>query len=408
MTHVIVIGAGAAGLFAAGEVSKSGCKVTVIEHMQSPGKKLLITAKGRCNVTNNCDVEEFLQNVRSNARFLYSCINNCPPRYIMNLFENELDVPLKTERGKRVFPKSDSANDILNALLKRAKDANFLYNTSVKGLITENGEIKGVTLANGKKLFANNVIVATGGASYPVTGSTGDGYKLAKSVGHTIVKPEPCLVSLVERGNSCTAMSGLALRNVELTLWENGKKVFCSMGEMLFTHFGISGPLVLSASAHTRDFNKYKYTVTIDTKPALSKEVLQKRIDEDFLLLSKKSAQNSLTKLLPTSMQQAVLQKWGINTDKQINQITRKERTELMELLKAYPIEIKSRGDLEHAVITSGGVNVKEIDPKTMQSKLCKGLYFAGEVLDVDAYTGGFNLGIAFASAHAAAEAVCK
>ncbi len=402
MTDVIIIGAGAAGIFAAGSAIKNGLSVIVLERNSKPGLKLLITGKGRCNVINNCDEQEFLRNVRRNSRFLYSAVRACPPQYIMSIFEDELNISLKTERGRRVFPVSDKAEDILNGLLLRAQGAKFMYNSCVKSLIINDGMVKGVNLQNGEKIFAKNVIIACGGVSYPTTGSTGDGYKLAKMANHTIIEPQPSLVSLVEQGATCKKMTGLSLRNVSLSLWENNKQIYTQQGELLFTHFGLSGPLVLSASAHINDMKKYNYTVTIDTKPALTQEVLAKRIDEDFTLLSKKEASKSLTKLLPASMQQVVIDIWNIDTQKQINQITRKERQELVKLLKAFPVKIKSKGDLDHAVITSGGVCVKEIDPKTMQSKLCKGLYFAGEVIDVDAYTGGYNLGIAFATAHAA------
>ncbi len=405
MLNVIIIGAGAAGLFAAGTAVQSGHNVRVIEHKPSAGAKLLITGKGRCNVTNNCDIDEFMKNVRSNPRFLYSCLQACPPQYVMSIFENELGVPLKTERGRRVFPNSDKAQDILLALLKRAKNADIMYNQSVKSLIISNGAVQGVKLASGETIKADAVIVATGGVSYPVTGSTGDGYKLAKQAKHTIVQPQPSLVSLVERGSLCNKMMGLSLRNVALTLHENNKPIYTEQGEMLFTHFGVSGPIVLSASAHIKDINKYKYHITIDTKPALSTEVLEKRIDEDFKLLAKKEAKSCLTKLLPLSMQQVVIDVWGVDTNRQVNQITRKERQDLVKLLKAFPIQLKSKGDLQHAVITAGGVSTREINPKTMESKLCKGLFFVGEVIDVDAYTGGYNLGIAFATAHAAGSA---
>ncbi len=405
MPDIIIVGAGAAGLFAAGAAVKSGYDVIVVEKMSTPGAKLLITGKGRCNLTNNCTVDEFLLNVRRNPRFLYSSLHACPPAFIIDLFENELGVPLKTERGRRVFPKSDKAQHILNAMLQRANGAKFLYNSKVKKLLLDNGKINGVVLENGKTINAHAVIIACGGVSYPITGSTGDGYALAKQAGHTIIEPEPSLVSLVENGSVCKKMTGLSLRNITLTLYENEKAIFTEQGELLFTHFGLSGPLVLSASAHIKDLSRYKYKVTIDTKPALSNEVLMKRIDEDFAMLNKKEASNSLTKLLPASMRTPVIDIWGIDSTKQINQITRKERQELLELLKAFPVKIKCKGDLEHAVITSGGVSTKEINPKTMESKLCKGLYFAGEVIDVDAYTGGYNLGIAFATAQAAVEA---
>ncbi len=434
---VLIIGAGAAGLFAAGTAINNGKSVVVIEKKPSAGAKLLITGKGRCNVTNNCTVDEFLQNVRRNPRFLFSCLQACPPAFVMDLFENELNVPLKTERGRRVFPKSDKAQHILNALIQRASGAKFMYGSAVKSLIIDESavnsapqgavdeaiqlpaqgkvksstskqaqiKVRGVLLQNGKTIAAKNIIVACGGVSYPVTGSTGNGYKLAKQAKHTIITPEPSLVSLVENGNICKKMTGLSLRNVALTLLENGKPIFKEQGELLFTHFGLSGPLVLSASAHINDISRKSYAVTIDTKPALSNEVLAKRIDEDFALMSKKEAANCLTKLLPASMREPVIEVWGINANKQINQITRKERDELLKLMKAFPIKIKSKGDLEHAVITSGGVSTKEINPKTMESKLCEGLYFAGEVIDVDAYTGGYNLGIAFATGHVAAVA---
>ncbi|MEG1640073.1 MAG: NAD(P)/FAD-dependent oxidoreductase [Ruthenibacterium sp.] len=403
MAKIGIIGAGAAGLFAAGTALAAGHSVTVIEHMDAAGKKLLITGKGRCNLTNNCTPDEFMKNIRRNPRFLYSALNACPPSVVMDLFENKLAVPLKTERGRRVFPQSDRAADILNALLRYADGAKFSYHTAANALHIKDERVTGVVLSNGQMMPTDAVIVATGGVSYPVTGATGDGYTLAKQAGHTIITPEPSLVSLVERGDTAKKMMGLSLKNIVLTLFEENKVIFSEQGEMLFTHFGVSGPLVLSASAHIRDMQKYAYHLTIDLKPALSAEKLQKRIDEDFVLLSAADAANCLVKLLPASMRPVMLQLWGVAPDKKVNQITREERQKLLSLLKAFPIELKSKGDLEHAVITSGGVNVKEIDPKTMQSKLCGGLYFAGEVLDVDAYTGGYNLGIAFATAYAAA-----
>ncbi len=402
MPDCIIIGAGAAGLFAAGSALQQGKSVVLLEHKESPGKKLLITGKGRCNVTNNCEPEEFLKNVRRNPRFLYSALAACPPSKVMEIFENELQVPLKTERGGRVFPQSDRAADILNALLRRAQGAQIRYE-GVKQLCLENGRCTGVQLESGQTLSAASVLVATGGVSYPTTGSTGDGYRLAQQAGHKIIPPEPSLVSLVERGGMCKRMMGLSLRNVKLTLWEGNKKRFSEQGEMLFTHFGVSGPLVLSASAHIRDMKKYGYRIEIDLKPALSPEKLDRRVTEDFALMAGREASHCLEKLLPASMQPVVLEKWGVDPQRKVNQITREERRQLVELLKAFPIELSGKGDLAHAVVTSGGVCVKEIDPKTMESKLCSGLYFAGEVLDVDAYTGGYNLGIAFATAHAAA-----
>lgn len=402
MAHIVIVGAGAAGLFAAGTALAGGHRVTVLEHMDAPGKKLLITGKGRCNLANDCDAETFLKHVRRNPRFLYSALAACPPAFVMDLFENKLGLPLKTERGRRVFPQSDCAADVLDALLRYADDADIVYRAA-QGLLLEDGRAIGVRLAKGGTLRADAVVVATGGASYPVTGSTGDGYRFAKEAGHTVITPEPSLVSLVERGNTARRMMGLSLKNVVLTLREGAKAVFCEQGEMLFTHFGISGPLVLSASAHIRDMRKYEYNALIDLKPALAPEKLQKRVNEDFALLANKDAANCLVKLLPAKMQPVMLELWGVPPEKKVNQITREERQKLVELLKAFPITLHEKGDLQHAVVTSGGVDVRQVNPKTMESKLCPGLYFVGEVLDVDGYTGGYNLGIAFATAYAAA-----
>ncbi|MEG0178633.1 MAG: NAD(P)/FAD-dependent oxidoreductase [Oscillospiraceae bacterium] len=405
MAKVIIIGAGAAGLFAAGTAASLGHKVTVIEHMPSPASKLLITGKGRCNLTNNCTVEEFMPNVRRNPRFLYSALSAFPPEQVMRLFETELCVPLKTERGRRVFPISDRAQDIKQALLQYAQNAHIIYG-DVKHLIIKSDKINGVCLKSGDTINADNVIVATGGLSYENTGSTGDGYRFATESGHSVTALEPSLVSLVERGNIAKRMMGLSLKNVAITLYEGDKSIYTEQGEMLFTHFGVSGPLILSASAHIRDMQKHKYRIDIDLKPALSREKLDKRIVSDFALLSGKDAANCLVKLLPSKMRDVMADIWGIEPNLKTNQITREQRLRLVELMKAFPIEIKEKGDLAHAVITSGGVNVKEINPKTMESKIVHGLFFVGEVLDVDAYTGGYNLQIAFSTAYAAAKGI--
>ncbi len=405
MADVIVVGAGAAGLFAAGTAQRLGHTVTVIEHMTTPGKKLLITGKGRCNVTNNCDEETFLQNICRNPRFLYSAVYSMPPSAVMELFEDTLNVPLKTERGRRVFPQSDSAQDILDALLKYAKNSTMIKG-SVTALLCEDGKISGCSLGDKRKINADAVIVATGGLSYPKTGSTGIGYSLAKQVGHNIIEPYPSLVSLVEKGSICKKMMGLSLRNVKITLLENDKAVFSDQGELLFTHFGLSGPLVLSASAYIDDLEKYTYEVSIDLKPALSIETLDARLQRDFLEMSSRIAAHSLDKILPSSMRSVALEKWGIDQNKKVNQITKEERQNLASLIKDFRIRIGQRGDLEHAVITAGGVDVKKINPKTMESKLVEGLYFAGEVLDVHGYTGGYNLQIAWSTAYAAATAL--
>ena len=399
MANILIVGAGAAGLMAAGAAVRLGHSVTVLEHTEKPGQKLLITGKGRCNVTNNCDENTFLQNVRTSPRFLYSSLYAFPPAKTMELFE-ELGVPLKTERGRRVFPVSDRAEDIRQALLRYADGAQILYDGAEK-LVIEEGRAVGVVTKSGRTLTADAVLVATGGVSYPVTGSTGDGYQLAKQAGHKIVPTVPSLCSLVSPDEDCRAMMGLSLKNVTLTLYRDKKAVFTEMGEMLFTHFGISGPLTLMASSYIKDMQKHAWKAVIDLKPALDEEQLYKRVTNDFALLANKSAQGALVKLLPASMQPVMVKRWGVDPATRANQITKEQKRELVRLVKHWEVPISKRGDLAHAVITAGGVDVKQVDPKTMESKLCPGLYFAGEVLDVDAYTGGYNLQIAWCTAQA-------
>lgn len=399
MANILIVGAGAAGLMAAGAAVRLGHSVTVLEHTEKPGQKLLITGKGRCNVTNNCDENTFLQNVRTNPRFLYSSLYAFPPAKTMELFE-ELGVPLKTERGRRVFPVSDRAEDIRQALLRYADGAQILYDGAEK-LVIEEGRAVGVVTKSGRTLTADAVLVATGGVSYPVTGSTGDGYQLAKQAGHKIVPTVPSLCSLVSPDEDCRVMMGLSLKNVTLTLYRDKKAVFTEMGEMLFTHFGISGPLTLMASSYIKDMQKHAWKAVIDLKPALDEEQLYKRVTNDFALLANKSAQGALVKLLPASMQPVMVKRWGVDPATRANQITKEQKRELVRLVKHWEVPISKRGDLAHAVITAGGVDVKQVDPKTMESKLCPGLYFAGEVLDVDAYTGGYNLQIAWCTAQA-------
>ena len=399
MANILIVGAGAAGLMAAGAAVRLGHSVTVLEHTEKPGQKLLITGKGRCNVTNNCDENTFLQNVRTNPRFLYSSLYAFPPAKTMELFE-ELGVPLKTERGRRVFPVSDRAEDIRQALLRYADGAQILYDGAEK-LVIEEGRAVGVVTKSGRTLTADAVLVATGGVSYPVTGSTGDGYQLAKQAGHKIVPTVPSLCSLVSPDEDCRAMMGLSLKNVTLTLYRDKKAVFTEMGETLFTHFGISGPLTLMASSYIKDMQKHAWKAVIDLKPALDEEQLYKRVTNDFALLANKSAQGALVKLLPASMQPVMVKRWGVDPATRANQITKEQKRELVRLVKHWEVPISKRGDLAHAVITAGGVDVKQVDPKTMESKLCPGLYFAGEVLDVDAYTGGYNLQIAWCTAQA-------
>lgn len=401
MGHLIVVGAGAAGLMAAGAALEQGHTVTLLEHEEKPGKKILVTGKGRCNVTNDCDLETFLQNVRTNPRFLYSAFSAFDTAAAMALFEG-LGVPLKVERGRRVFPVSDRAEDIRRALVRYAAGAE-LRTEEVTKLLLEEGRCVGVSCQSGRQYRGDWVLVATGGVSYPGTGSRGAGYALARQAGHTVRPPVPSLVSLVAQGGECCRMMGLALKNVGLTLYQDGKSIFQEQGEALFTHFGLSGPLVLSASAHLGDLAKHRYEVGFDLKPALSHEQLYARLNRDLTALANRDAANCLVKLLPASMQPVMVERWGVDPAKKANQLTKEERLALVDLMKDFRIRIRDRGDLEHAVITSGGVAVKEVDPRTMASKKCPGLYFAGEVLDVDAYTGGYNLQIAWCTAQAAA-----
>ena len=401
MGHLIVVGAGAAGLMAAGAALEQGHTVTLLEHEEKPGKKILVTGKGRCNVTNDCDLETFLQNVRTNPRFLYSAFSAFDTAAAMALFEG-LGVPLKVERGRRVFPVSDRAEDIRRALVRYAAGAE-LRTEEVTKLLLEEGRCVGVSCQSGRQYRGDWVLVATGGVSYPGTGSRGAGYALARQAGHTVRPPVPSLVSLVAQGGECRRMMGLALKNVGLTLYQDGKSIFQEQGEALFTHFGLSGPLVLSASAHLGDLAKHRYEVGFDMKPALSHEQLYARLNRDLTALANRDAANCMVKLLPASMQPVMVERWGVDPAKKANQLTKEERLALVDLMKDFRIRIRDRGDLEHAVITSGGVAVKEVDPRTMASKKCPGLYFAGEVLDVDAYTGGYNLQIAWCTAQAAA-----
>ena len=407
--RVVVVGGGAAGMMASIFAGKAGARVTLLERGEKLGKKVYITGKGRCNVTNDCTLDEFLHEVARNPRFLYSALSFFSPQDMMQLLE-DAGCPVVVQRGRRVFPATEKASDVTRTLarLMQQSGVEVRYGSRVQALMTETAEdgalhVTGVRLMDGTALPAERVILATGGLSCPLTGSTGDGYRLAESVGHTTT-PRMGVLSAIETDcDWCGRLQGLALKNVALTLKKGKKVLYSDLGEMLFTHFGMSGPLVLSASAHIRDMKKYGYRVCIDLKPALPPEKLYKRVSEDFALLANREAANCLVKLLPASMQPVMLDVWGMDPQRKVNQITREERRRLVELLKAFPVELAGKGDLAHAVVTSGGVSVKEVDPKTMQSKLCPGLYFAGEVLDVDAYTGGYNLGIAFATAYAAA-----
>lgn len=401
---VIVIGAGAAGLIAAGTAAKSADKVILIEKNDSVGKKLRITGKGRCNITNSADIADMINQYPRNSKFLYSALYTFTNYDIIQLIENN-GVKTKTERGGRVFPVSDKAQDVVKALKKYALKSNvILKNDTVKSLIIENGIIKGVKTVH-DNIYGDKVIVCTGGKSYPKTGSTGDGYKFAQQAGHTIIEPKASLVPVITEEKWVKDIMGLSLRNIKITAFnEKKKKVFSDFGEMLFTHFGISGPVVLSMSAYLKNIGKEKYIVEIDLKSALDEEQLGLRIIRDFEKYNKKHLINSLDDLLPKALIPIVVFLSGIEPHKAVNEVTREERNNLVKLLKHFPLTAVNVRPVEEAIVTSGGVDVKEINPSTMESKLVQGLYFAGEVIDVDGYTGGYNLQASFSTGYLAGE----
>ena len=404
-TSVIVVGGGAAGMMAAVTAARSGAEVILFEKNDRLGKKLRITGKGRCNVTNDCDKNEFMQNVASNSKFLFAAVSRFSTADTKEFFEN-CGVPLKTERGKRVFPVSDKAQDVVCAMENACVEEGVrIIKKKVDSLIIENGKAVGV-VACGESYGANAVIVCTGGASYPRTGSTGDGYRFAKCAGHTVVDIKPSLVPLVAKGRLCAHLQGLSLKNIAFKVKniENGKTVFEDFGEMMFTHFGLTGPVVLSASAHLSDIESGKYVACIDMKPALDFKTLDARILSDFSECINKDFINSLDALLPQKMIDAVVGLSGIDPRKKVNSITKDEREKLVSVIKNIEIPLVAFRSIDEAIITKGGVSVNEVSPKTMESKLVSGLYFAGEVLDLDAYTGGFNLQIAFSTATLAGE----
>lgn len=400
-SDVIVIGGGAAGSFAAITAARMGRTVTLFEKNDRIGRKLCITGKGRCNVTNNCTWQEAMNSVPVNPRFLYSAFSGFQPQDVMNFFE-ELGIPLKTERGNRVFPVSDKAEDIVNALDSEMKSlgVNVIHQRTAK-IIVDGNVCIGV-IAGGKEYHSQSVLIATGGKSYPKTGSTGDGYKLAESVGHTVAPIYPSLVPLVSVEKYCGEMMGLSLKNVGVRLYDKEKLIFSEQGEMLFTHFGVSGPLILSASSHIRKMERGRYKIKIDLKPALDIKQLDLRIQRDFSENQNRDFINAVRKLLPAKLIPTAVKLSGIPAEQKVNTITKEQRKAFAELLKAFPITIADFRPIDEAIVTSGGVSVKEINPKTMESKLVLGLYFAGEVIDVDAYTGGFNLQIAFSTAYSA------
>ena len=395
----IIIGGGPAGMFAAITAANMGQKVLLLERNDRLGKKLLITGKGRCNVTNDCSGQEVLQNTPRNGKFLYSAMNAFPPEKAMAFFE-ENGCALKTERGNRVFPVTDKSYSVLDALQQALRRSGVTVKTArVREILTAEGKVTGVRTQN-ESISANWVLLATGGASYPTTGSTGDGYAMAEDLGHTIVAPQGSLVPLETAGNDCQDMQGLALRNCGVKLLNaKGKVLYKDFGELLFTHFGVSGPTVLSASCHLKGED---CRLVIDLKPALEDNKLDDRIQRDLELYKNRSMENALTDLLPRSMIPVILRRLEIDPQMQANSLTKQKRRSLVELLKAFSLEITGKRPVAEAIITSGGIKVSEIDPKTMQSKKVPGLYFAGEVIDCDAYTGGFNLQIAWATAYAA------
>lgn len=402
----LIIGGGAAGLMCAGFAARAGKKVTVLERNDSFARKVRITGKGRCNVTNNCPPEEIIRNVRTNPRFLYSAVNAFSPQDTMDLFES-LGVPLKTERGRRVFPVSDRADDIAGALIRFAQDngASLLPGKRVKKLLIKDGRMTGAVLASGEPLEADKVVIATGGRSYPRTGSDGDGYRLAAAAGHSIIPQRPSLVSVLLKESWCVELSGLSLKNVELSLLEKGKKIYQELGEMLFTHKGVSGPLVLSASAYMSK-EPENYQILLNLKPALTPQQLDNRLLRDFAEAKNRDFGNALDCLLPRSLIPVAVRLSGIPGTLKVHSVTKEQREDFAALLQAFPLTPIGFGSLEEAVITSGGVCVNEINPKTMASKRVEGLFFAGEVIDVDAFTGGYNLQIAFSTAVAAAQAL--
>ena len=401
----VIIGGGAAGMMAAITCAERGRDVVLIEHEPFCGKKLRITGKGRCNVCNDCgeDVKAFLKNVPRNPKFLYGSLSRFGPAETMAFFERS-GVPLKTERGNRVFPRSDNAHDVANALERRMKraGAKVLTAEALEILTTKDGAVCGVRTPEGT-IDCESVLIATGGASYPRTGSTGDGYRFARLLGHTVTPLRPSLVPLESGDADCAEMQGFSLKNVTLTALDgNDKIIFSELGELMVTHFGVTGPLVLSASAHMRDFVKERYRLEIDLKPGLSEEKLDARILRDFEKYKNRAFKNALDDLAGRTMIPVLVRRSGIPPDTQVNSVTREQRLTLVKLFKAFPVSVTGPRSLDVAVVTAGGVAVEEIDPRTMQSKLISGLYFAGEVIDVDAYTGGFNLQIAWSTGRVA------
>ena len=397
--RIIVIGGGAAGMMAAISAADAGAQVTLVERNDRCGRKLRITGKGRCNLTNDCTPAELMQNVPTNPKFLYAALSHFESADTMALFESA-GVPLKVERGRRVFPVSDKATDIVDAMVRMCRERGVkIIKGRVNKIAVKDKKASGVFIGD-EKINAGAVIIATGGKSYPLTGSDGDGYRLAGELGHTTVAPKPSLVPLTSRDKDCPRMQGLSLKNVALRMVDktNNKTVYEDFGEMMFTHFGMTGPMILSASAHLPDVESGRYEAIIDLKPALDEKTLDSRLLSDFSKFNNKDFINSLETLLPQKMIEIVVRRSGIDPRKKVNSITKEERRALLEVIKGFSVSVSGFRPIEEAIVTKGGISTKEINPKTMESKLCEGLYFAGEVIDVDAYTGGYNLQIAFST----------
>lgn len=410
MKKVVIIGAGPAGMTAAYSASQRGIDVVLVEKNERVGRKLLITGKGRCNITNNCEIEELIENVNTNGKFLYSAFYTFTNDAVMEMFEN-LGVRLKTERGNRVFPESDRAMDVVDAMsrLIKRKNIKLVTGKTVKNIKEKNGRVESVVLSDGKEIKTDAVIIATGGASYPRTGSTGDGYKMAERLGHKITPLKPSLIGLEIQEDFATRLKGLSLRNVAINVYgKKNKKIYDDFGEMEFTDYGVDGPIIKSASCIMRDLSKESYKISLDLKPALDHEKLDKRVQRDFQKYINKKFENSLSDLLPSKMIPVVIELSGINPTTTVNSITKEERKNLVNVIKNIEMNVKRYRPMDEAIVTSGGVKTSEINSSTMESKLVGGLYFAGEVIDVDAYTGGFNLQIAFSTGYLAGMCVCE
>ena len=404
MTDVIVLGGGPAGMMAAHTAASYGKSVVLFEKNERFGRKLAITGKGRCNVTNDCDETTFMQNIPTNPKFLYSALRGFDTQDTKDWFESR-GIPLKTERGNRVFPISDKAQDIVGALVHTCEEMGVsMRRGEAESLWIEEGVLKGIVLKDGKRIEAASVIVATGGKSYPLTGSTGDGYRFAEQAGHTVTELKPSLVPLVSNNEDCRDMQGLSLKNVTATLWDKktGKALYEELGEMLFTHYGMSGPLILSASSHIRTFEPDRYEIRIDLKPGLDDKQLDARILRDFAKFANRDFINALGELLPKKMIPIIVYRTRIPAFAKVNSITKEQRKVLLDTIRCFAVSVDGFRPIDEAIVTAGGVSCREIDPRTMESKKLKGLYFAGEVLDVDGYTGGFNLQIAFSTGYAA------